>query len=109
MYRGYVGRVRERVRGHVAYPRGARERGISGQVDVEFRIDRAGRIECVALRRSSGSEILDRHVLSALRLAQPFAALPSHVSAPPLAVSGTFNFRIAEGPISEERTGGRPR
>ena len=96
-HRGYIARVRERVRAHVVYPRGAGERGIAGELQVEFRIGRGGRIECVVLRRSSGSELLDRFVLSAVRLAQPFAALPAHVPAPSLPVSGTFRFRIGEG------------
>ncbi len=52
--------------------RAGRERAGSGaSSQVEFRIDREGRIECAALRRSSGSELLDRYVLSAVRLAQP--------------------------------------
>ena len=96
-HRGYIARVRERVRAHVVYPRGAGERGIAGELQVVFRIGRGGRIECVVLRRSSGSELLDRFVLSAVRLAQPFAALPAHVPAPSLPVSGTFRFRIGEG------------
>jgi TonB family protein len=96
-HRGYIARVRERVRAHVVYPRGAGERGIAGELQVEFRIGREGRIECVVLRRSSGSELLDRFVLSAVRLAQPFAALPAHVPPPSLPVSGTFRFRIGEG------------
>jgi len=96
-HRGYIARVRERVRAHVVYPRGAGERGIAGELQVEFRIGQQGRIECVVLRRSSGSELLDRFVLSAVRLAQPFAALPAHVAPPSLPVSGTFRFRIGEG------------
>lgn len=99
-HRGYLARVRDRVRAHVVYPRGAGERGIAGELQVEFRIGREGRIECLALRRSSGSELLDRFVLSAVRLAQPFAALPPHVPPPSLPVSGTFRFRIGEGPAS---------
>jgi TonB family protein len=56
---------------------------------VELRIGRSGRIECIALRRSSASELLDRYVLSAVRLAQPFAALPPQVASPSLPVSAT--------------------
>ena len=97
-HRGYIARVRERVQAHMVYPRGAGERGIGGELQVEFRIGRAGRIECATLRRSSGSELLDRYVLSAVRLAQPFAALPAQVTAPSLPVSGTFRFQRAEGP-----------
>jgi len=83
----------------VVYPRGAGERGIAGELQVEFRIGRGGRMECVVLRRSSGSELLDRFVRSAVRLAQPFAALPPQILSPLLPVSATFTFR-AEGPAS---------
>ena len=79
----------------MAYPRGAGDRGIAGELQVEFRIGRD-----VVLRRSSGSELLDRYVLSAVRLAQPFAALPAQVPPPSLPVSGTFRFRIGEGAAS---------
>jgi TonB family protein len=99
-HRGYIAGVRERIRGHLMYPRGAGERRIAGELQVEFRIGRAGAIACVALRRASGSELLDRYVLSALRLAQPFAALPSHVPGAALPVSGTFRFRISEAAAS---------
>ena len=91
VHRGYLTRARERVRAHLVYPRGAEE-GIGGELQVEFRIGRDGRIECAALRRSSGSELLDRYVLSAVRLAQPFAALPAQVTLPSLPVSATFRF-----------------
>jgi TonB family protein len=99
-HRGYIARVRERVRAHMIYPRGAAERGTGGELQVEFRIGREGRVECLALRRSSGSELLDRYVLSAVRLAQPFAALPAQVPAPSLPVSATFRFRVEDGPAS---------
>jgi TonB family protein len=83
----------------MVYPRGAAEGRIGGELQVEFRIGRAGRVECAALRRSSGSELLDRYVLSAVRLAQPFAALPAQIPSPSLPVSATYTFR-AEGPAS---------
>jgi outer membrane biosynthesis protein TonB len=61
---------------------------------VEFRIGRDGRVECAALRRSSG------HVLSAVRLAQPFAALPPQIPSPSLPVSAPFRFRAEPGPAA---------
>lgn len=97
-HRGYINRVRERVRAHMIYPRAAGEQGIGGELQVEFRIGRNGRVECAALRRSSGSELLDRYVLSAVRLAQPFAALPPQIPSPSLPVSATFRFRAEAGP-----------
>lgn len=97
-HRGYITRVRERLRAHMIYPRGAAEQGITGELQLEFRIGRDGRIECAALRRSSGSELLDRYVLSAVRLAQPFAALPPQIPSPSLPVSATFRFGSRGGP-----------
>jgi TonB family protein len=99
-HRGYITRVRERVRAHMVYPRGAGEQGIGGELQVEFRIGRDGRVECAALRRSSGSEMLDRYVLSAVRLAQPFTALPAQIPSSSLPVSATVRFRTGDGPAS---------
>jgi protein TonB len=101
-YRGYVTRVRERVRAHVTYPRAAGERREQGDLLVEFRIAPSGLVACAAVRRSSGSDLLDRYVLSAVRLAQPFTALPSHAPST-LAVSATFRFRIDDGPEAGAR------
>ncbi|HJR05337.1 MAG TPA: hypothetical protein VKA83_27080 [Methylomirabilota bacterium] len=40
----------------------------------------------------------DRYVLSSVRLAQPFAALPPQSASPSLPVSATFRFQVADGP-----------
>jgi len=57
----------------------------------------------VALRRSSGSERLDRYVLTAVRLSQPFAALPAQIASPPLPVSATFRFGTEPRPAGPAR------
>jgi TonB family protein len=95
VYRSYATRVRERVRAHVTYPRVARERGTQGETRVEIRFAPTGRVECVAVRRSSGSELLDRYLLSAVRLAQPFPPPPPQLAAP-LSVSGAFPFGMRD-------------
>lgn len=99
VYRSYFARVGERVRAHVRYPRVAREQRVQGETRIEIRFAPTGRVECVAVRRSSGSELLDRYLLSAVRLAQPFPPPPPQL-ATPLSVTGTFRFRT-RGPEPE--------
>ena len=96
--RDYVAKIRERIRAHMAYPRLAGERRQQGQLQIELQIARSGRLECLALRRSSGSEILDRHTMDGIRLAQPFPPLPPQMPQPSLAISGTFAYRIFNEP-----------
>ena len=62
--RAYVTKVRERIRAHHVYPRVAGEDGQGGELQIELQVARSGRLDCLVLRRSSGSEILDRYILS---------------------------------------------
>jgi len=54
-------RVRERIQAHHVYPRVAGEARQAGELQIELPLARSGRLDCLALRRSSGSEILDRY------------------------------------------------
>ena len=96
--RAYVTSVRERIRAHHVYPRPAAERRQGGELQVELQLARSGRLDCAALRRSSGSEILDRYVMDAVRLAQPFPPIPSYLPQPVLTLSGVFRYRIVSEP-----------
>ncbi|HTI57134.1 MAG TPA: TonB family protein [Verrucomicrobiae bacterium] len=95
--RAYVTSVRERIRAHHVYPRPA-ERRQGGELQVELQLARSGRLDCAALRRSSGLEILDRYVMDAVRLAQPFLPIPSYLPQPSLTLSGVFRYRIVTEP-----------
>jgi TonB family protein len=96
--RAYVTTLRERIRAHHVYPRPAAERRQGGELQVELQIARSGRLDCAALRRSSGSEILDRYIMDAVRLAQPFAPIPSYMPQPSLTLSGVFRYRVVSEP-----------
>lgn len=96
--RAYVTTVRERIRAHHVYPRPAAERRQGGELQVELQIARSGRLDCAALRRSSGSEILDRYIMDTVRLAQPFPPIPSYMPQPSLTLSGVFRYRIVAEP-----------
>lgn len=96
--RGYVTKVRERIQAHHVYPRVAGEARQAGELQIELQLARSGRLDCLALRRSSGSEILDRYILTAVRLAQPFAPIPSYMPQPSLTLSGVFSYTLVAEP-----------
>jgi len=96
--RAYVTKVRERIQAHHVYPRVAGEARQAGELQIELQLARSGRLDCLALRRSSGSEILDRHILTAVRLAQPFAPMPSYMPQPSLTLSGVFSYTLVAEP-----------
>ncbi len=96
--RTYVTKVRDRIRAHHAYPRLAADRGQGGDLQIELQLARSGRLDCAVLRRSSGSEILDRYILATVRLAQPFPSMPPQMPQPSLTLSGLFRYRVVSEP-----------
>lgn len=50
------------------YPEAARRGAIEGTVVVHFRVNRRGRVQDPEIRRSSGSDLLDREALRAVRM-----------------------------------------
>jgi len=93
-YQDYFNQVRERIKAKWIYPREAGERGIGGQLMIEFHIARDGRLALVELRRSSGVEILDDYALRAVQLAQPFPPVPAALAKAVLPISGLFTYSI---------------
>jgi len=93
-YQDYFNQIRERIRSKWIYPREAGDRGIGGQLLIEFHIAKDGHLSWVELRRSSGVEILDEYALRAVQLAQPFPPVPDAIAKQVLAVSGLFSYQI---------------
>ena len=93
-YQDYFNQIRERIKAKWIYPREAGERGIGGQLLIEFHISRDGRLALVELRRSSGVEILDDYALRAVQLAQPFPPVPAALAKAVLPISGMFTYQI---------------
>ena len=96
--RAYVTKVRERIHAHHVYPRVAGEARQAGALESHQHRARDARREIRARRRSSGGEVLDREVLTAVRLAQPFAPIPSYMPQPSLTLSGVFSYRLGAEP-----------
>jgi len=93
-YVDYFGKLRERIKSKWIYPREAGERGIGGQLLIEFHIAKDGHLQLLELRRSSGVEILDDYAMNAVRLAQPFPPVPDTLAKQVLAVNGLFNYQV---------------
>jgi protein TonB len=93
-YVDYFGQLRERIRSKWIYPREAGQRGIGGQLLIEFHIAKDGHLQLLELRRSSGVEILDDYAMNAVRLAQPFPPVPDTLAKQVLPVSGLFSYVV---------------
>ena len=95
-YTDYFEKIRRQIKENWIYPREAGERGIGGQLVIEFAIRKDGWLQFVDLKRSSGVPVLDQYALNALKLAQPFPPVPDSVSKGPLPVAGFFTYQIVD-------------
>lgn len=95
-YTDYFEKIRRQIRGNWIYPREAGERGIGGQLVIEFVIAKDGHLQAIELRRSSGVEILDRFALNAVKLAQPFPRVPDAIAKAALPIAGIFTYQVLD-------------
>jgi periplasmic protein TonB len=100
-YQDYFNKVRERIKSKWVYPRPAGERGIEGELLIEFHIAKDGRLEYIELRHSSGTQILDEAALTAVKLAQPFPPVPDDIAKRTLAINGQFRYQIVSGFVNQ--------
>jgi protein TonB len=75
----YYTLISGKVRGEALrrYERIARSRNVQGVVEIEFTIGRDGKMVSAGIVKSSGSRILDRTAVDAVKKVAPFAAPPS--------------------------------
>jgi len=97
-FQAYFSKVREKIRATWIYPSAAGGRGIQGEVLVEFRIAKDGRLESVQVRRSSGATILDDYSVRAVQTAAPFPPVPDDVAKEALTVESTFRYVLSSDP-----------
>ncbi|HCA27391.1 MAG TPA: hypothetical protein DEP05_07115 [Betaproteobacteria bacterium] len=65
----YIHAVRLQIERRKRYPALARELDVGGRVGIAYTIDRSGRLIAAAVVKSSGSDILDKAALRAVRTA----------------------------------------
>ena len=94
-------KVRERIRANWVYPREAGDRGVEGQLLIEFHIAKDGRLESIELVHTSGTQILDEAALTAVKLAQPFPPVPDEISKANVAINGQFRYQIVSGLVNQ--------
>ena len=96
-YSDYFRIVKRQIQEKWSYPREAGDRGLGGQLLIDFVIAKSGQLEAIDLRRSSGVEILDRYALNAVKLAQPFPPVPDSIGREKLFIAGMFNYIVDVG------------
>ena len=100
-YQDYFNKIRERIKANWIYPRQAGDRGIEGELLIEFHIAKDGRLAYIELRHSSGTTILDDAALTAVKLAQPFPPVPDEIAKQTLAINGQFKYQIVSGLVNQ--------
>ncbi len=74
------------------YPLEAAQKGLQGEVGLEFTINKDGTTSRIRVVRSSGYAVLDKAIVEAIRLASPFSPLPDNFDKPRLTVRGSFRY-----------------
>jgi TonB family protein len=93
-FQAYFSKVREKIKATWTYPSAAGDRGIEGEVVVEFRIAKDGHLESTAVRRSSGATLLDEYSIRAVQTAAPFPPVPDDVAKETLTINSTFRYSL---------------
>ncbi len=91
-YLGYFTNLRKAIELVWNYPLKAAENGWSGCVDLKFSIDKGGKLTNIEVLGSSGYPVLDNAIVSAIKLASPFAPLPKGISKEVLNITGSFDY-----------------
>ncbi|MCX7304689.1 MAG: TonB family protein [Hyphomicrobiales bacterium] len=89
----YPGKVASKLRRALRYPADAKRQKLRGVAQVSFVISASGGVGSIRLASSSGSPILDKAALEAVRRAAPFPAIPANAgrSSWPFSVPLAFN------------------
>lgn len=91
---GYVTHLRQAIQLVWTYPQEAAMRGLEGKVLLQFRIQKDGTTEEVKVVQSSGYSVLDHAIVSAIKLASPFAPLPENIDGDSKVFAGTFHYTL---------------
>jgi protein TonB len=94
-YMGYMTGMRKAIELVWIYPNEAAQRGMQGEVTVEFVIAKSGRVSRIKVLKSSGYRILDDGIVEALKLASPFSPLPDGFGKEKILITGSFNYILS--------------
>ena len=91
---GYRQRLGELFARHQEYPRVAAMRGWEGEVRLRLKVARKGNLIGVALDRSSGFDVLDRHALAMLEALAGLPPLPDALESNEIQVVVPINYKL---------------
>lgn len=77
---------------HKRYPRRARRNGLEGTVEVEFAIDKKGRLLNHHIVGSSGFELLDEEAIALIERAAPMPPIPNDLGFDRLTITAPISF-----------------
>ncbi len=94
-YMGYMTGLRKAIELVWTYPSEAAQRGMQGEVVVEFVIAKTGVVSRIKVIRSSGYKLLDDNIVQALKLASPFSPLPDSFGKEKMMITGAFTYVLS--------------
>jgi len=93
-YRAYMERLKEKIEGVWVYPRSAAEKGIYGDLIIQFTIRKDGSLVSAKVVRTSGHQELDKAAVQALREGEPYWPLPAGWEEDSLTINGHFIYTL---------------
>lgn len=98
----YFDVVREKIRTIWVYPPEASGAGVEGTGGVLVEIARDGSLIEVRVTTPSGSTVLDRAAIAAVRSSAPFPPVPDMIAGRTVQINASFRYRIEAGPGRKE-------
>ncbi len=91
---GYMYKLKSRIEQAWQYPVSAMRLGMTGDLYIQFVIQKDGSLKEVRLLRTSGNPILDEAALQAIKDAAPFLPLPKQWKIEQFAIKGRFVYTL---------------
>jgi protein TonB len=93
-YKAYMERLKQKIEGVWVYPRSAAEKGIYGDLVIQFTIRKDGSLAKAKVVRTSGYQELDEAAVKALRDGEPYWPLPAGWPEESLTINGHFIYSL---------------
>jgi protein TonB len=93
-FAGYMTKLKEKIESIWVYPPEAAQKGIYGDLKIQFTINKDGSLGEVRLIRTSGYKMLDDAAIRALRDGQPYWPLPDSWHMKSYTISGHFVYSL---------------
>jgi TonB family protein len=94
-YGEYFAEIKRRIEKKWTYPAEAFLQGQSGRGELRFVLRKDGSVKSVEILKSSGVQVLDKNIESAIRLAEPFPPIPESIAVDLIPISINFNYTLS--------------